>query len=152
MTPANVPIKTTIANLQQTLGNYIPHDYLGAWRNRLAQESYTFKVGGSSPFAPTELVSCRSGRTVRTVNPVEQSHRRFESCLASKTGCQCKTTLLFSTYIPMQNKYVCRRCTSLMYSVDADTDGGVVLPFYHLRRTAGCRPALLHGCCSCTHN
>ena len=26
---------------------------LGSWRNRLAQESYTFKVGGSSPSLPT---------------------------------------------------------------------------------------------------
>lgn len=26
---------------------------MGSWRNRLAQESYTFKVGGSSPSLPT---------------------------------------------------------------------------------------------------
>lgn len=28
-------------------------DIMGSWRNRLAQESYTFKVGGSSPSLPT---------------------------------------------------------------------------------------------------
>ena len=27
---------------------------MGSWRNRLAQESYTFKVTGSSPVLPTQ--------------------------------------------------------------------------------------------------
>ena len=30
-------------------------NYLGTWRNRLAQESYTFKVVGSSPAGPTNM-------------------------------------------------------------------------------------------------
>lgn len=28
-------------------------NFMGSWRNRLAQESYTFKVTGSSPVLPT---------------------------------------------------------------------------------------------------
>ena len=29
---------------------------MGSWRNRLAQDSYTIKVGGSSPSLPTRFL------------------------------------------------------------------------------------------------
>lgn len=39
-----------VAQLVRALYNNI----MGSWRNRLAQESYTFKVNGSSPLLPTK--------------------------------------------------------------------------------------------------
>ena len=49
----------------------------------VARQILVLQVGVRVPVRQQLLVGCRSGRTVRTVNPVQKCHRGFESHPAS---------------------------------------------------------------------
>ena len=54
---------------------------MGCWRSRLAQEAYTFKVGGSSPSHPTNKYRGGGAMVARKAHNLET---QFESDVRNK--------------------------------------------------------------------